>query len=56
MSLIKVATKMITMPVAHLKGDHIELEQIRDLAKKLNAKVNEMEMDDKKAKAKYLKG
>lgn len=54
MGLIKVAAKMITMPVTHLKGDHKELEEMRALGKKIIAKVNEMEMDDKKAKEKYL--
>lgn len=46
---------MITMPTKHLKNDHKELEGIRQTAKDIEKKVDEMESDDKKTKKKYLK-
>lgn len=55
MGLIKLATQMITMPVGHLKNDKKELESIRQTAKKIEDKVDEMESDDKKTKKQYLK-
>lgn len=53
MSLIKLAKKMITLPLSHLKGDRKELEKIRATAKKVEDTVDEMEADDQKAKHTY---
>jgi hypothetical protein len=50
--IIKLATS-ITIPMSHLKGDHKELEQMKDKAQGILNKVKEMQEDDKKAKAKY---
>lgn len=50
--IIKLAAS-ITLPMSHLKGDHKELEQMKEKAKGILDKVKEMEVDDKKAKAKY---
>jgi formylmethanofuran:tetrahydromethanopterin formyltransferase len=56
MSIVKIATQMITMPTKHLKNDHKELEDIRQTAKKIEKQVDGMEADDKETKKKYLKG
>ena len=50
--IIKLAASII-IPMSHLKGDHKELEDMKDKAKGILNKVKEMEADDKKAKAKY---
>ena len=46
MSIVKLA---LNIPISHIKGDHKDLEGMRNLAKLINQKVNEMEADDKKA-------
>ena len=47
----KLAEKIV-MPMSHLKGDHKDLENLKNLGKKIVNKTNEMEAEDATAKKK----